>query len=182
MRVLVVDGYNIVHAWPRLKQALQRGGLEEARRRLVAELAEYAAVRPVAVTVVFDGPRRADAESVEIVDGVTVRFSGRAGSADHMIERLVGEATRQGPARDVVVATGDNLQRDLVMAMGGSVLDPRGLEAEVGGARSDTGGRAERSRDEAHFGRRLEHRLRPETRRRLEELRRGRPPEEPPAP
>ena len=31
MRLLIVDGYNVIHSWPELKSALDRGGLEESR-------------------------------------------------------------------------------------------------------------------------------------------------------
>jgi len=176
--VVIVDGYNVIHAWPRLKALLRDGGGEEARRALVAELAGYAAVRQLRVTVVFDGPLRS-ASAAEVVDGVTVVFSGRAGSADHLIERLAYEAARAGAARDVVVATSDRLQRDMVRAMGVATVDAAGLEAEVTAARGETDQTLRRGRDEGHLGRRLEHRVAPDVLRRLEAIRRGRPDDEP---
>src|ERR1700752_2669667 len=87
MRALIVDGYNVIHAWPELRSALDRGGLEESRRLLTPALAEYAAVRGVGGTLVFGGPRTSTASPAEVVDGVTVRFGGASGSADHVIER-----------------------------------------------------------------------------------------------
>jgi hypothetical protein len=93
---LIVDGYNIIHGWPELKAVLGKGPLEEARRLLLVRLSEYSSVTGVDVTVVFDGPRRPNIPTApaEIVDGVRVHFSGRSGSADHLIERLAYEATR----------------------------------------------------------------------------------------
>ena len=174
MSVVIVDGYNVIHAWPRLKALLGGGGGEEARRALVVELAEYAAVRRVAVTVVFDGPRRA-ASAAEVVDGVTVVFSGRAGSADHLIERLAYEAARAGEARDVTVATSDRLQRDMVRAMGVATVDARSFESEVAIARRETGSHARRGREREELSRRVEQRLPADVLRRLESLRRGEP-------
>ena len=180
MRALIVDGYNVIHAWADLKSALQRAGLQEARRLLIAALAEYGAVRGVQVTVVFDGPRQAVTTGPEIVDGVTVRFGGASGSADHVIERLAYEASRQGLAGDVVVATSDRLQRDMVRAMGVSTMDARSLEAEVRGALGELARDAERLRTQAGFARRLEDRLDGDVRARLEAMRRGQPPPAPP--
>jgi hypothetical protein len=180
MRVLIVDGYNIIHAWPDLKSALDRAGLEESRRLLIAALAEYGAVRGMQVTVVFDGPRTATASPAEVVDGVTVRFGGASGSADHVIERLAYKAQRAGVAGDVMVATSDRLQRDMVRAMGVATIDARSLETEVKGALGELGRDAERLRDQAQFARRLEDRLDPHVRARLEAMRRGGPPSIPP--
>jgi len=171
--VVIVDGYNVIHAWPRLKTLITTAGGEDARRALVAELAEYAAVRNTAVTVVFDGPRRA-ASAAEVIDGVTVVFSGRSGSADHLIERLVYEAARAGEARDVMVATSDRLQRDLVRAMGVATIDAAGFEAEVAAAGREIGALTERSREQSRFSRRVEQSLPPDVLQRLEQLRRGR--------
>jgi len=58
MEHLLVDGYNAVHGWPSLKVILVRDGLEASRRRLVELLADYAAVREVVITVVFDAHAR----------------------------------------------------------------------------------------------------------------------------
>ncbi len=180
VRTLIVDGYNTIHAWPSLRRVLQSHGLEESRRRLVAALADYAATERIGVTVVFDAPRGAPrAQAEEIVDGVVVRFSGGSESADHVIERLAYLATRGGPAEDVVVATSDRLQRDMVRAMGVTTIDARTLEADVTAAASGTAERASHLRDQADNARRVEHHLDPAVRDRLERLRRGEPPATP---
>ncbi len=173
---LIVDGYNVIHAWPELKAELTRGPLADARRRLVSLLAEYAAVRPVRITVVFDGPRVAPTHEpgAELIDGVTVVFSGRSGSADHLIERLSYEATQRG--HPVMVATSDRLQRDMVRAMGGTTIDARTFEGEVRSALAETAGGADRLRDQARTSRRVEDQLPADVRRHLEALRRGLPP------
>jgi uncharacterized protein len=181
MRALVVDGYNTVHAWPALRAVLDSRGLEEARRALIAALAEYAATERVDVTVVFDAPRgNARAASAEMIDGIEVRFSGGHESADHVIERIAYLATRGGPAEDVVVATSDRLQRDMVRAMGVTTMDALTLQAEVAAAATGTAERATRLRDQARHARRVEHHLSDDVRARLERLRRGDPPPDAP--
>jgi uncharacterized protein len=181
MRTLIVDGYNTVHAWPSLRAVLAGHGLEEARRHLIAALAEFSATERVRVTVVFDAPRGVTrGGSEEVIDGVVVRFSGGNESADHVIERLAYLATRGGPAEHVVVATSDRLQRDMVRAMGVITMDARTLEAEVRAAATGTADRATRLSDQARTSRRVEHHLSDDVRARLERIRRGEPAEPPP--
>lgn len=173
--MLIVDGYNVIHAWPDLKRTLDERGLEDARRTLVHRLAEYAAQTSSDVTVVFDAHARVETgDPVQVVDGVTVRYGTRTASADHVIERLAGDAARRGNAGDVVVATGDNLQRALVGAMGVSTMSARGLEAELSRVAGDLSASSRRRREEGNRTRRVEDHIDPVTRQRLEELRRGR--------
>jgi predicted RNA-binding protein with PIN domain len=173
VETLIVDGYNVIHAWAELKAELTRGPLEAARRRLIALLAEYAAVRQAQVTVVFDGPRTATAAEVEVIDGVSVRFSGRSGSADHLIERLAYDATRAGDS--VTVATTDRLQRDLVRAMGAVTIDAASFELEVREALVETARGAERLREVARLAQRVEDLIPRDVAAQLEAIRRGLP-------
>jgi hypothetical protein len=105
---LIVDGYNIIFAWPELS-ALKDVNLQDARELLIATMADYAAMTRQKVTIVFDSHRRPDAEASEqTVSGVQVVYSGRKTSADHVIERLLFEAKA---GDEVTVATSDALQR-----------------------------------------------------------------------
>jgi predicted RNA-binding protein with PIN domain len=171
---LVVDGYNIVHAWPELARAMRSESLEEARRRLIARLAEYRATTGIEVLVVFDARfrPRGGAEK-EIVEGVEVRYGSARESADHVIERLMYEASRQGRVLEMVLATDDRLQRGLVAGMGVPTLSSRALREEVERADRERGGELRRRAEERLRHDRLELRLEPEVRRRLEEMRRG---------
>ena len=75
MSRLVVDGYNIVHAWPDLARSLRRESLEEARRRLLIRLGEYRASTGNEVLVVFDARLRTlGSPDREVVEGVEVRY------------------------------------------------------------------------------------------------------------
>jgi uncharacterized protein len=179
METVIVDGYNIIHAWAELKAELTRGPLEAARRRLIALLSEYAAVRRVHVTVVFDGPRTATSPEAEVIDGISVHFSGRTGSADHLIERLVYDATRDGST--VTVATTDRLQRDMVRAMGGVTLDALSFELEVRAALVETSQGVVRLREVADLARRVENQIPREVAAQLDAIRRGLPPPTPDA-
>ncbi|HEY6875284.1 MAG TPA: NYN domain-containing protein [Candidatus Dormibacteraeota bacterium] len=134
---LIVDGYNIVHAWPDLK-GLIRFSLEAARDRLVERMAVFAQVRGADVTVVFDAHRTtAKANSTQTVDGVHVVFTRKGHSADHAIERLA-YALADG-SDPITVATSDRFQRDLVRGMGGAVISALELERQVIEAEKELG-------------------------------------------
>jgi predicted RNA-binding protein with PIN domain len=176
-RELIVDGYNIVHAWPELSPLIKSGRGEEARRQLVAMLAEYAAASSERVTVVFDAHGRArDHGGGESIDGVTVVFGSSAQTADHVIERRVAIASARGDSRMVTVATGDRLQRDMVMAMGAAVIGAEALRQQVLGARAEVNQHNATRRREARFANRLEDRIDPKVRKQLDHLRRATPP------
>ena len=174
MQALIVDGYNIIHAWPALHPTLRDRGLEDARRQLVSALAEYAAQTGIAVTVVFDAHARPGAiPSTEQHDGVTVLFGSKRSSADHVIERAAYKAAQRGEGADVVVATDDRLERDVVGAMGVATMGARALEAEVARVAGSVNTETRRMRDDSRRNSRLEDGLDPEIRRRLERIRRG---------
>lgn len=167
---LIVDGYNMIFAWPELA-ALKDVKLEDARDLLIAMLADYAAMTQQRVTVVFDSHRRADAEASEqIVNGVQVVYSGRKTSADHVIERLLFEAR---PSDEVTVATSDAMQRDLALGRQVKTVSALTLKAQVDAALNRRDQQVSDARSQSDIARRLEDRLDPETRQRLDRLRRG---------
>jgi predicted RNA-binding protein with PIN domain len=54
-------------------------------------------------------------------------FGSKGQSADHVLERRVSIARGRSDAGRVTVASGDRLQRDLVMGMGGAVIGAEAL-------------------------------------------------------
>jgi len=174
MSRLVVDGYNIVHAWPDLAACLRRESLEEARRRLVERLGEYRASTGNEVTVVFDARFRVRGTAdQEVIGGVEVRYGSSRESADHVIERLMYEGARRGRSMDLLLATDDRLQRGLVAGMGVPTISARALLAEVERAERERTGEMRRREEGVAASDRIESRIDPEVRRRLEAIRRG---------
>ncbi len=53
MDILLVDGYNMIGAWPQLKD-LKENSFEEARDLLIQKMAEYQSYTGFRVIVVFD--------------------------------------------------------------------------------------------------------------------------------
>jgi predicted RNA-binding protein with PIN domain len=141
MERLIVDGYNVVHAWPELKRLLNEASLEAARDRLIERLSVFGMVTGSAVTVVFDS-RHAASATEEMVEGVRVQFTHKGHSADHAIERLAYGATNEGDV--ITVATSDRFQRDMVRGMGGAVISAPELERQVIEAEGEMGRRVKR--------------------------------------
>lgn len=51
---LIVDGYNMIGAWPQLLALKQHDSIEAARNALLEELSDYAAYNGIETWVVFD--------------------------------------------------------------------------------------------------------------------------------
>ena len=134
MSRLIVDGYNVIHAWAPLKRLLSTASLEAARDELIRRLSVVGMVSGEEITVIFDAHHsKAMSNSEDLVDGMRVVFTRRGHSADHSIERLAYLASQAGDV--ITVATSDRFQRDLVRGMGGAVisaleLERRAVEAE----------------------------------------------------
>jgi len=84
--LLLVDGYNIIGAWPHLRQ-LREIDFDQARQLLIEAMAEYQAVSGREVTVVFDAHLRYGRESKETRSRVEVVYTKENETADEWIER-----------------------------------------------------------------------------------------------
>jgi predicted RNA-binding protein with PIN domain len=143
MERVIVDGYNVIHAWPQLKRLLSDASLEAARDSLIERLSVFGMVVGADVTVVFDAHHSAARNnSQETVEGVKVLFTRKGHSADHAIERMAYDASQTGDL--ITVATSDRFQRDLVRGMGGAVISAQELERRVIDAEADLGRRVQR--------------------------------------
>ena len=88
---LIVDGYNIIGAWPEL-QELKENNLEHARARLIEILAVHAALSKRKVIVVFDAYQvKKNNGSQEIIQGIEVIYTKENVTADMAIERLTAQ-------------------------------------------------------------------------------------------
>jgi predicted RNA-binding protein with PIN domain len=136
MERVIVDGYNVIHAWPQLKRLLDEASLEAARDKLIERLSVFGMVAGAEVTVVFDAHHStARTNSEAVVEGVHVLFTRKGHSADHVIERIAYGASQVGDV--ITVATSDRFQRDLVRGMGGAVISALELERRVTDAEAE---------------------------------------------
>lgn len=104
-QLLIVDGYNMIGAWPELVTLKKQDRMEEARDDLLNRLSNYAKYEGVDIMVVFDA---------QFVPGITKRynkyqlqvvFTEEKETADSYIERVAGELNTL--LTQVTVATSD---------------------------------------------------------------------------
>ena len=126
---LLVDGYNIVHAWPDLCRVLAQEGREVARARLVERVRIIHDFERLRVSVVFDG-RGGDIAIERPTRHLTfsVLYTPGGMTADDLIEQLTVQATQ--PC-EVCVATADAAERDTIEAAGAQAISPEQLAAWV---------------------------------------------------
>ncbi len=121
---ILVDGYNVAHAWPQLRQLLSRD-LDAAAAQLAASLSILHDGESSELTIVFDGKgERADTSNPGGPKAPCIIYSPAGLSADAIIEQIVSRA----PEPDCfTVATRDNALRLSVFARGAHVISPEEL-------------------------------------------------------
>ncbi len=119
---LLVDGNNIIHAWPDLLQLhRKRHGL--AHRELITRLSEYQGFTGERLVVVFDG-RKGQTTEERDPGGLQIFYSGGDRTADEVIERL---ALKYADIYRISVATDDRTVQDVVVAAGGEEMSSLAL-------------------------------------------------------
>ena len=112
---LIVDGYNIIHAWPELED-LTNVSLESARIKLMDILCNYQGVSGETVILVFDGYLvKGILGSVMEYNNIFVVYTKEAETADHYIEKTVFNIPKE---YRVKVATNDGLEQTIIMGKG----------------------------------------------------------------
>ncbi len=147
-RHLLVDAYNVIHAWPELRALLVQHGPDAAQAKLIDALRPIHDTEGWRVSIVFDG--KGDEILIER-PGTELTFSlvyGPKGlSADGVIEQIVANTAlpaeqdrrpskrqRHADAPEIVVATRDNLLGESAAANGARLLSPTGLREWAGEA------------------------------------------------
>ena len=125
---LLVDGYNIVHAWKSLRE-LAAKSLDAAREQLIHRLANYQGWKKCRVIVVFDAYKvKGGVGSVEHKGDLWVVYTKEAETADMYIEKTTYELGRDHRVR---VATSDGLEQLIILGRGAQRMPASELEYEV---------------------------------------------------
>lgn len=125
---LIVDGYNIVHAWDELK-CLIEDNLDGARMKLLDVLSNYQAFVKCELIVVFDA-YKVKGNLGEMFDyhNIHVVYTKEAETADSYIEKLTHKIARD---YHVTVATSDGLVQLITRGQNCVVMSARELKEEV---------------------------------------------------
>ena len=127
---LLVDGYNIIFAWPDLK-ALGHESLEDARKSLQDILSNYRGFKPCELILVFDAYKVAgNPGSAEDYHGIHIVYTREAETADNYIEKTIQQIARKADSR-VRVATSDALEQVIIMGGGALRVSAKEFRAEV---------------------------------------------------
>ncbi|CDQ21656.1 NYN domain-containing protein [Halobacillus karajensis] len=128
MNVLIVDGYNMIGAWPELK-SLKEKDLGQARDLLIEKMAEYQSYTGDRIMIVFDAYHVQGLEKKQNNYKVEVLFTKENETADERIEKLAGELN--DVRTQVYVATSDYAEQRTIFGQGAFRKSARELYIEV---------------------------------------------------
>ena len=128
MDILLVDGYNVIGAWPELKMLKERD-LAAARDRLVEKMAEYQAYTGYRVIVVFDAyfvqgtAKKYKNHKIEVI------FTRKNETADERIEKMAISLNNR--KTQIHVATSDLTEQWAIFGQGALRKSARELLNEM---------------------------------------------------
>ncbi|MFC5465847.1 NYN domain-containing protein [Lederbergia graminis] len=128
MDILLVDGYNIIGAWPELIE-LKNRNLANARDRLIEIMADYQGYTGSKVIIVFDAYEVKGIEKKYKKYNVEVIFTKAEETADERIEKLAKELNNI--KTQIYVATSDYTEQWAVFGQGALRISARELLIEV---------------------------------------------------
>lgn len=126
--ILVVDAYNIINAWPMLKEIVEED-LDASRQKLLEMLSNYQGYTKQRVLVVFDAHMVKQGKAIKTQHhNLEVIYTKEKETADHYIEKFTQQYGRNYRIR---VATSDALQQYIVLGQGATRISARELLIEV---------------------------------------------------
>ena len=112
---LLVDGYNILHAWEDTREEAKRD-LDSARRMIMDVLSNYQGFTSERIILVFDAYKvSGGVGSVSKYNGIDVVYTKEAETADSFIEKTAYEISKYNMVR---VATSDALEQMIIFGSG----------------------------------------------------------------
>jgi len=128
-QLLIVDGYNIIGAWPELRALKDQDRMDDARDLLISKLAEYQSYSGIKVILVFDAysvpgiGRQVQNFQVEI------HYTAQKETADERIEKLVALFYEKN--RQIYVATSDYTSQRVIFGQGALRKSARELLLDI---------------------------------------------------
>lgn len=131
---VLVDGYNVIHAWDFLKELID-DGMDAARSALTNILCNYQGYRKCELILVFDAYKlkRSDRE-IEKTGGITIVYTKEAETADMYIERASYKLVKNNRVR---VVTSDGMEQLIIIGNGAIRVSSREFLEEIRAAEAE---------------------------------------------
>lgn len=126
--ILLVDGYNMIGAWPELER-LKDTNLEDARDLLISMLAEYQGFTGTKVYIIFDAHQVPGLGKAYKQNRLIVLYTKEKETADECIERLCSELYSR--RQNIYVATSDLVEQHVAFGQGALRMSARELLIEI---------------------------------------------------
>lgn len=129
MKIIFVDGYNVINSWPNLKEEKDYS-FEGARQSLMNSLHNYSVYEGCKIIIVFDAHKvnRSIEKKQYINNNLSIVFTKDGETADAYIEREVHEIGRRF---EVHVVTSDWLEQQTVFQRGATRISTLEFYNEV---------------------------------------------------
>ncbi len=125
---MLIDGYNLIHAWKELDQLAQKD-FSAARERLIDILCNYQGFTQYEVILVFDAYKvKGGIGSQEKVRNINVVYTKEAETADMYIEKVTHEIARKYDTR---VVTSDGMEQLIILGHGALRISSREFVEDV---------------------------------------------------
>lgn len=149
---MIVDGYNIIGAWPDLRALKDQDRMDEARDLLISKMAEYQSYSGIKVLIVFDAysvpgiGRQLKDYQVEIY------YTAKKETADEKIEKLVAQFYEKN--RQIYVATSDYTSQRVIFGQGALRKSARELLLDIESAGKEIKQQVDKTRED-RFSKRI---------------------------
>ena len=131
---VIIDGYNVIHAWGELKTASEID-FSLARETLIRVMCSYSAYKRCKVIIVFDAYMVKDGKgSTEKYGEVTVVYTKERQTADAYIERATYEIADDNYVR---VVTSDMDEQFIILGNGAYRVSPKEFREELDGTATE---------------------------------------------
>ena len=116
MKIIFVDGYNVINSWPNLKEE-KDASFDGARKKLIDTMHNYGTYEHCKIKIVFDAYLvKGNLQKVEDVnENVSVIFTKDGETADAYIER---EIHNLGRRVEIYIVTSDMLEQQTAFQRG----------------------------------------------------------------
>lgn len=116
MKIIFVDGYNVINSWPNLKNE-KNYSFDGARQTLIDKMHNYSAYEKCKIIIVFDAQNsKRNTEYKEATNkNISVVFTKDGETADSYIEK---EVHSMGRKYEVYVVTSDRLEQETIFQRG----------------------------------------------------------------